>query len=860
MSKDEVTCKINAVYKHKERKPKKPHYIPRPWGKPYNYKCFQCPFTCMEKSHLYNHMKYSLCKNSLSLLIESDWPYKKSNVLQSDLRLLQTAAEPGQTGKINEAFESSDTDSVAVKVTDGWNACNTGIELSTDVTILGGSDKRAHPLREREKSSFATEAEAAEGCEKVQESRCSPNADIQPPSRNKMSKLSKKAETDFIITDVFSLKDSVMKNKIIPAAALEAKMKQYRLPKHCMSSNGILMEQWRLVTSGQRRDTADISPPCTNTDVIPCYPPPAYNDYQEPQGLNLSVLGVHYPMNHNLFSYLSPGITSNLTPPAQMAHLPFHASSAQFVHPHSGHLQSAHPPERSPVPPRFFYPLLLEHTFSSVENKMFPGKEDREPTNSTSSDILPPRPLDVPNKTHLCKVPALRPQMSNCSGQVEVLLADTNSKSFLSHGEQENLSTLSSENTAISHKDKFTFKSPTEACKNSRDTKDASIKSQALKRQEACIPNSSGASGTSISFVENTTQSSVFSLYTKANSSKPTLPFVPLAAEKLKRSNSSQVRVENFSSLHQNMFPHRSTESGGMAKKDRRNSPGFGHLSPPAASPVSNATCKPGKMSNCLQKGEEQDDSVALIKDLHKVIHEYRDVEEHLCPTDNKDTPGQKQLRGQLTKIRKELLHIRQTLEKTNKQSEGPLDLSVKRSLEGIEKHHRHNGTSEEMFESCATQNRGLDEMELMDKKCKGSLFSEVRAPRNHFADTENKSLDLCIKIHKFERLRTCSDTSTGTTSKADHTEPNTLQLQRSISTEGAFTNRTTKCEADSSVPLSTDGKYNSPTGNPLLMVEEGKARCEALKRSLPDNSQNEDEKLHTESFSDREVRIDKTE
>uniref|UniRef100_A0A673XMM5 Proline rich 35 n=1 Tax=Salmo trutta TaxID=8032 RepID=A0A673XMM5_SALTR len=72
MSKEDHTCK------HKERKPKKPHYIPRPWGKPYNYKCFQCPFTCMEKSHLYNHMKYSLCKNSLSLLIESDWPYKKA--------------------------------------------------------------------------------------------------------------------------------------------------------------------------------------------------------------------------------------------------------------------------------------------------------------------------------------------------------------------------------------------------------------------------------------------------------------------------------------------------------------------------------------------------------------------------------------------------------------------------------------------------------------------------------------------------------------------------------------------------------------------------------------------------------------
>lgn len=52
----------------KEWKPKKPHYIPQPPGKPFKYHCFQCPFTCNEKSHLFNHMKYNLCKNSLSLL------------------------------------------------------------------------------------------------------------------------------------------------------------------------------------------------------------------------------------------------------------------------------------------------------------------------------------------------------------------------------------------------------------------------------------------------------------------------------------------------------------------------------------------------------------------------------------------------------------------------------------------------------------------------------------------------------------------------------------------------------------------------------------------------------------------------
>ncbi|XP_061702836.1 zinc finger protein 750 [Syngnathoides biaculeatus] len=55
-----------------ERKPKRPHYIPRPPGKPFKYQCFQCPFTCNEKSHLFNHMKYNLCKNSISLMMQKN--------------------------------------------------------------------------------------------------------------------------------------------------------------------------------------------------------------------------------------------------------------------------------------------------------------------------------------------------------------------------------------------------------------------------------------------------------------------------------------------------------------------------------------------------------------------------------------------------------------------------------------------------------------------------------------------------------------------------------------------------------------------------------------------------------------------
>uniref|UniRef100_A0A8D0VGA7 Zinc finger protein 750 n=1 Tax=Sus scrofa TaxID=9823 RepID=A0A8D0VGA7_PIG len=80
----------------KERKPKKPHYIPRPPGKPFKYKCFQCPFTCNEKSHLFNHMKYGLCKNSITLVSEQDRVPKCPKPSPSDPR---PSHPPEPTGK-----------------------------------------------------------------------------------------------------------------------------------------------------------------------------------------------------------------------------------------------------------------------------------------------------------------------------------------------------------------------------------------------------------------------------------------------------------------------------------------------------------------------------------------------------------------------------------------------------------------------------------------------------------------------------------------------------------------------------------------------------------------------------------------
>lgn len=95
----------------KERKPKKPHYIPRPPGKPFKYKCFQCPFTCNEKSHLFNHMKYGLCKNSITLVSEQDRVPKcpKSNSLDpKQTHQPDSTTKPTSSTSITNGLSHSD--------------------------------------------------------------------------------------------------------------------------------------------------------------------------------------------------------------------------------------------------------------------------------------------------------------------------------------------------------------------------------------------------------------------------------------------------------------------------------------------------------------------------------------------------------------------------------------------------------------------------------------------------------------------------------------------------------------------------------------------------------------------------------
>ncbi|NWW50260.1 ZN750 protein, partial [Pedionomus torquatus] len=96
----------------KERKPKKPHYIPRPPGKPFKYKCFQCPFTCNEKSHLFNHMKYGLCKNSITLVSEQDRVIKcpkTSSLEPKQINQLESTVKPTSSKSVTNGLSNLDS-------------------------------------------------------------------------------------------------------------------------------------------------------------------------------------------------------------------------------------------------------------------------------------------------------------------------------------------------------------------------------------------------------------------------------------------------------------------------------------------------------------------------------------------------------------------------------------------------------------------------------------------------------------------------------------------------------------------------------------------------------------------------------
>ncbi|KAI5091057.1 zinc finger protein 750 [Silurus meridionalis] len=138
-----------------ERKPKKPHYIPRPPGKPFKYQCFQCPFTCNIKSHLFNHMKYNLCKNSISLVSQrGDQTGRASRASQRSTSTNQVHPEPSMpvkpspiqpnnpNGKMNTIEKLDELASKKVEVEHNGEGNESPVKKAPENTELISSESR----------------------------------------------------------------------------------------------------------------------------------------------------------------------------------------------------------------------------------------------------------------------------------------------------------------------------------------------------------------------------------------------------------------------------------------------------------------------------------------------------------------------------------------------------------------------------------------------------------------------------------------------------------------------------------------------------------------------------------------------
>ncbi|XP_061765280.1 proline-rich protein 35 [Nerophis ophidion] len=658
MSKDDA-CKVTSASKHKERKPKKPHYIPRPWGKPYNYKCFQCPFTCMEKSHLYNHMKYSLCKNSLSLLIESDWPYKKGNLLH-----------PDQLRPFQQGFHAAGKD----------------------------AQEQGASMEERQQNNLEDESEGQEGGGQDEEEGAEVTASAKETStRRDAAECTMKSNADsaLLMADMLSLEDQLLRARSVE---VEAQLKHYKLTKACMTTPGLLSDQWRLLTSSHTKAKAEGTQSRVNSS-IPCYPPPSnLVDYQDPAGLNLSVLGVGYPISPSLFSYMNSAHSTTSVAAqthAQLAQLPFLASAAQLIHPASnGHS------DRTLLPPRLYYPFLCEHSFRAAS-----GQSDTTKAPKTSNTLDTFSLSGFQPKANLWKVPALRPGATtvSTSGQVS---PQRDSPDLQAYRVGDKMQSASKEGKT----------------------------SWSLKRTAAAIKN-----------------------HEAPMEKKQTMGFTL--------------------DLLKNMVPEKRLLLG--SSQTRPSEPLYtNHLNSPK-SETSSGVPSSHDPTTTHSTGDRNSESVAvLLSDLSKALQEYQKAERKISHLEKEELPVQYHLWEHLAKIRNELSHIHVALECTARQSDGPLDLSFKRAEQDVALKDNTTETDEE------------DEEEEDGKK------DEEGERKVMMLENQKQSLEMLIKMSN----------AGASVINTEVLAPGALSIRHSPA-EALWPNRTTKCEADSSVLLCPDGR-----------------------------------------------------
>lgn len=179
-----------------------------------------------------------------------------------------------------------------------------------------------------------------------------------------------------------------------------------------------------------------------------------------------------------------------------------------------------------------------------------------------------------------------------------------------------------------------------------------------------------------------------------------------------------------------------------------------------------------------------------LLGDLSKALQEYKEAERKISHLEKEDLPAQCHLWEHLGKIRSELSHIHQALERTARQSDGPLDLSVKKgSTDSVTD---HNLREELITKENMTETEDEDE-EQEEKKEEEENESERKAMKASL-ESRKQSLDMLIKMSQASLVNTEVLSSGG------------LGM-RPTSAEALWPSRTTKCEADSSVLLGPDGR-----------------------------------------------------
>lgn len=179
----------------------------------------------------------------------------------------------------------------------------------------------------------------------------------------------------------------------------------------------------------------------------------------------------------------------------------------------------------------------------------------------------------------------------------------------------------------------------------------------------------------------------------------------------------------------------------------------------------------------------------ALLTDLSKALQEYQAAERKISHLEKEDLPAQRHLWEHLSKIRSELSHIQQALERTGRNSDSPLDLSVKRSSSDVGGDRGMTEDSGLTYNSTETDEE-QEEEELLEEKREEE--ENQRKVMRTSLESRKQSLDMLIKMSQVGNAALLS--------------PGCLSV-RSTCAEALWPNRTTKCEADSSVLLCPDGR-----------------------------------------------------